>query len=112
MATVEPEDVEELEDTASMSPDSRPNVLAPPVQHRIGPYRLLHVIGEGGVGEVWVADQLEPVKRRVALKVIKAGSPAFGLVVEWIPECCCPAGLHSGSRTTIAASTSSTELSR
>src|SRR5262249_11858976 len=36
-------------------------------------YKLLERIGEGGMGEVWVADQLEPVRRRVALKVIKAG---------------------------------------
>ena len=36
-------------------------------------YKLLEPIGEGGMGEVWVADQLEPVRRRVALKPIKAG---------------------------------------
>src|SRR5262249_60701017 len=30
-------------------------------------------LGEGGVGEVWVADQLEPLRRRVALKVIRPG---------------------------------------
>jgi serine/threonine protein kinase len=40
---------------------------------RIGPYKLLQKLGEGGMGAVWVAEQTEPVKRRVALKVIKAG---------------------------------------
>jgi eukaryotic-like serine/threonine-protein kinase len=40
---------------------------------RVGPYKLLERIGEGGMGEVWVADQLEPIKRRVALKLIKPG---------------------------------------
>ena len=40
---------------------------------RIGPYKLLEKIGEGGMGEVWVADQQEPIKRRVALKLIKPG---------------------------------------
>ncbi len=40
---------------------------------RIGPYKLLEKIGEGGMGEVWVADQLEPIKRRVAIKLIKSG---------------------------------------
>jgi hypothetical protein len=35
---------------------------------RIGPYRLLEKIGEGGFGIVFVAEQVEPVRRRVALK--------------------------------------------
>ena len=39
----------------------------------IGRYRLLQKIGEGGMGEVWLAEQQEPVRRRVALKLIKAG---------------------------------------
>ena len=38
-----------------------------------GRYTLVKKIGEGGMGEVWIADQTEPVKRRVALKLIKAG---------------------------------------
>src|SRR5437879_1276672 len=40
---------------------------------RIGHYKLLQQIGEGGMGVVWMADQVEPVRRRVALKVIKLG---------------------------------------
>src|SRR5262245_24769971 len=36
-------------------------------------FRLVHKLGEGGMGEVWVADQTEPVRRRVALKVIRPG---------------------------------------
>ena len=39
----------------------------------IGPYRLLEQIGEGGMGTVWVAQQTQPVRRRVALKLIKPG---------------------------------------
>src|SRR5438270_10683977 len=38
----------------------------------IGPYKLLQPIGEGGMGTVWVAQQTEPVKRLVAVKLIKA----------------------------------------
>src|SRR5438270_11579943 len=39
----------------------------------IGPYKLLQKLGEGGMGTVWAAEQTEPVKRRVALKLIKPG---------------------------------------
>jgi serine/threonine protein kinase/tetratricopeptide (TPR) repeat protein len=39
----------------------------------IGPYKLVQEIGEGGMGTVWMARQTEPVKRLVALKVIKPG---------------------------------------
>jgi len=38
---------------------------------RIGPYKLIQPIGLGGMGAVWMAEQSEPVKRRVALKLIK-----------------------------------------
>ena len=37
----------------------------------IGPYKLLQRIGEGGMGEVWMAEQQKPVRRRVALKLIR-----------------------------------------
>ncbi|MEM9558097.1 MAG: serine/threonine-protein kinase [Acidobacteriota bacterium] len=39
----------------------------------LGPYRLLQRLGEGGMGEVWEADQTGPVRRRVAIKVIRQG---------------------------------------
>ena len=42
----------------------------------LGRYKLLEKIGEGGFGEVWMAEQREPVKRRVALKIIKLGMTA------------------------------------
>jgi tetratricopeptide (TPR) repeat protein/tRNA A-37 threonylcarbamoyl transferase component Bud32 len=38
-----------------------------------GRFRLCHRLGEGGMGEVWVADQQEPVRRRVAIKVVRPG---------------------------------------
>ena len=42
-------------------------------EQRIGPYTLVQLLGVGGMGEVWVAKQSEPVKRKVALKLIKGG---------------------------------------
>src|SRR5215470_15143903 len=39
----------------------------------IGPYRLLKELGIGGMGQVWLAEQTEPVRRPVALKLIRAG---------------------------------------
>src|SRR6266481_1669994 len=39
----------------------------------IGPYKLLQQIGEGGMGVVFMAEQQEPVRRKVALKIIKPG---------------------------------------
>jgi hypothetical protein len=50
--------------------------LTPPAEAAgtlLGSYKLLEKLGEGGMGAVWVAEQQEPVKRRVALKVIKPG---------------------------------------
>lgn len=42
-------------------------------QRQIGPYRLLEKLGEGGLGIVWKAEQTQPVRRDVALKLIKPG---------------------------------------
>ena len=40
---------------------------------RVGPYRIIQVLGEGGMGVVYEAEETEPVKRRVALKLVRAG---------------------------------------
>ena len=52
----------------------------------IGPYRLLQMIGEGGMGEVWLAEQTEPIRRRVALKVIKAGMDTKQVIARFEAE--------------------------
>jgi WD40 repeat protein/tRNA A-37 threonylcarbamoyl transferase component Bud32 len=53
---------------------------------RIGRYKLLEKIGEGGFGVVYVAEQREPVKRRVALKVIKLGMDTRQVVARFEAE--------------------------
>jgi non-specific serine/threonine protein kinase/serine/threonine-protein kinase len=51
-----------------------------------GPYRLLQRIGEGGMGEVWVAEQVRPVRRQVALKIIKAGMDTAQVIARFEAE--------------------------
>jgi non-specific serine/threonine protein kinase/serine/threonine-protein kinase len=52
----------------------------------IGPYHLLRPIGRGGMGEVWLAEQREPVRRRVAIKLIKAGMDTREVVARFESE--------------------------
>src|SRR5262245_13138098 len=53
---------------------------------RLGPYKLLQQIGEGGMGAVWMAEQTEPVRRRVALKVIKPGLDSAQVLARFEAE--------------------------
>lgn len=57
---------------------------APPTT--LGPYRVLSRLGEGGMGTVFLAEQQEPVKRRVALKVIKLGMDSKAVVARFEQE--------------------------
>jgi len=53
---------------------------------KIGRYKLLEQIGEGGCGVVYMAEQLEPVRRRVALKVIKLGMDTKSVIARFEAE--------------------------
>src|SRR3989442_2244745 len=53
---------------------------------RIGRYKLLQKIGEGGCGVVFMAEQTEPVRRRVALKVIKLGMGTRSVIARFESE--------------------------
>jgi serine/threonine protein kinase len=52
----------------------------------IGPYHLLQLIGEGGMGQVWLAEQKQPVRRRVAVKLIKVGMDTREVVARFESE--------------------------
>ncbi len=56
------------------------------VGDRVGRYKLREKIGEGGCGVVYVADQEEPVRRRVALKVIKIGMDTRNVIARFEAE--------------------------
>ena len=53
---------------------------------QIGPYKLLQQLGEGGMGVVYMAEQKEPVKRRVAVKVIKPGMDTQQVIARFEAE--------------------------
>jgi serine/threonine protein kinase/Flp pilus assembly protein TadD len=55
-------------------------------ERRIGPYLLLERLGEGGMGEVWLAEQSAPVQRQVALKLIRAGMDSRRVVSRFEVE--------------------------
>jgi serine/threonine protein kinase len=52
----------------------------------IGPYKLLQQIGEGGMGTVYMAEQTQPVQRKVALKLIKAGMDSRQVITRFEAE--------------------------
>src|SRR2546425_9113949 len=52
----------------------------------VGAYRLIQLLGEGGMGEVWRAEQTEPFHRTVALKLIKAGMDTKAVVARFDSE--------------------------
>jgi serine/threonine protein kinase len=57
----------------TLSVESNPSAILEKVTGQIGHYRLAKRVGAGGMGEVYEAEQLEPVRRKVALKLIKPG---------------------------------------
>jgi eukaryotic-like serine/threonine-protein kinase len=73
----------------SPATDPAPTIDQPPTERpgtMIGPYKLLRQIGEGGFGVVYMAEQLEPVRRKVALKVIKPGMDTRQVIARFEAE--------------------------
>jgi serine/threonine protein kinase len=85
-----------LEEPATPAPpigellsDDPPTSDPPPIEGpgtRVGPYKLLQPIGEGGMGIVYMAEQLEPVRRKVALKTIKPGMDSAQVIARFEAE--------------------------
>jgi serine/threonine protein kinase len=73
-------------DLASAMTRQAPRVADAAVGDRIGRYKLLQKIGEGGCGIVYMAEQQEPVVRRVALKVIKLGMDTKEVIARFEAE--------------------------
>ena len=57
-----------------------------PTPKQIGPYKLLQKIGEGGMGAVWLAEQREPIHRRVAIKLIRADLASKDIIARFEAE--------------------------
>ena len=73
------EDVDARDHTRDVS-------ATPDAGFRLDRYRLLQRIGEGGFGEVWMAEQVEPVQRRVAIKLIKPGMDTGQVIARFEAE--------------------------
>ena len=74
------------ESPQKVSPQVRIRVAHEKLGDCIGCYKLLEQIGEGGCGVVYMAEQQEPVRRRVALKIIKLGMDTKGVIARFEAE--------------------------
>jgi serine/threonine protein kinase/Tfp pilus assembly protein PilF len=68
------------------SPTASLEIFAEKLGSQIGRYKLLHVLGEGGMGIVYLAEQERPIKRRVALKIIKPGMDSKRVIARFEAE--------------------------
>jgi len=79
-------DVDPVVPSASVSDSHTVAPLTEKAGDRIGRYKLLQEIGEGGMGSVWMAEQEVPVRRRVALKVVKLGMDTKQVIARFEAE--------------------------
>jgi eukaryotic-like serine/threonine-protein kinase len=71
---------------ADDDPSASPPSPADAAGTRIGPYQLVEKLGEGGMGAVYLAEQEQPVRRRVALKIVKAGMDSAPILARFEQE--------------------------
>jgi len=81
MSLSENSDLPEPDATITVKPSTTEHIGT-----MVGRYKLLEQIGEGGFGTVWAAEQREPVKRRVALKIIKLGMDTKQVIARFEVE--------------------------
>ena len=76
--------MKELYSAVDGQPDA--NQASSPGPQQVGPYRLRNILGEGGMGTVYLAEQEQPVQRRVALKLIKLGMDSKAVIQRFQQE--------------------------
>jgi len=79
------------DDARDPAPHADPDLTREPARSDdardvIGPYGLLQKVGDGGMGEVWLAEQTRPFRRQVALKIIKAGMDSVQVIARFEAE--------------------------
>src|SRR5689334_1775977 len=74
------------QDSFLHAPGTADETLAEKTGTVIGPFKLLEPIGEGGMGTVWMAQQTEPVKRLIAVKLIKPGMDSRQVLARFEAE--------------------------
>ncbi len=72
--------------TSIATPFTEPRTAAAPDPERIGPFRIVRRLGEGGMGVVYLAEQEEPIRRMVALKLVKAGMDSRQVLARFESE--------------------------
>ncbi len=77
---------EESKDNTAVIASAHGVAVIDPTPGWIGPYRVLELIGEGGMGVVYAAEQVEPIRRRVAVKVIKLGMDTKEVIARFEAE--------------------------
>ena len=85
LADLEPEETEDMAEVSAGGETIRA-AAGESLERQIGRYKLLQRIGEGGFGSVWMAEQREPVRRRVAIKIIKLGMDTKQVIARFEAE--------------------------
>ena len=80
------------DDTSTGANRPEPTEASPappqPVHSTVGPYKILETLGEGGMGVVYLAEQTKPIRRRVALKLIKPGMDSKAVIARFESPAC------------------------